>query len=128
MELEQIGCPNHINDFVYNSSLFLFFGIHIQLLYNSDILGYIYCDVYVWRDNCRFRKSHIFEPIFICYARVMFLRYLKKAGISEKGYSLHALRHTCATELLNAGMRLECLQQLLGHSNVSSPAICPVDG
>jgi len=51
-------------------------------------------------------------------ARVMFLRYLKKAGISEKGYSLHGLRHTCATELLNAGMRLECLQQLLGHSNL----------
>jgi hypothetical protein len=51
-------------------------------------------------------------------ARVMFLRYLKKAAISEKGYSLHGLRHTCATELLNAGMRLECLQQLLGHSNL----------
>ena len=51
-------------------------------------------------------------------ARVMFLRYLKKAGISEKGYSLHGLRHTCATDLLNAGMRLECLQQLLGHSNL----------
>lgn len=51
-------------------------------------------------------------------ARMIFLRHLKKAGISEKGYSLHALRHTCATELLNAGMRLECLQQLLGHSNV----------
>jgi integrase/recombinase XerD len=57
-------------------------------------------------------------PLTYTAARVMFLRYLKKAGISEKGYSLHALRHTCATELLNAGMRLECLQQLLGHSNV----------
>jgi integrase/recombinase XerD len=51
-------------------------------------------------------------------ARVMFLRYLQKAGISEKGYSLHGLRHTCATELLNAGMRIECLQQVLGHSNL----------
>ena len=51
-------------------------------------------------------------------ARVMFRQYLKKASISEKGYSLHGLRHTCATELLNAGMRLECLQQLLGHSNL----------
>jgi integrase/recombinase XerD len=51
-------------------------------------------------------------------ARAMFQRYLKKAGISEKGYSLHALRHTCATELLNAGMRIECLQQVLGHSNL----------
>jgi integrase/recombinase XerD len=51
-------------------------------------------------------------------ARVMFQRYLQKAGISGKGYSLHGLRHTCATELLNAGMRIECLQQVLGHSNL----------
>jgi len=51
-------------------------------------------------------------------ARVMFQRYLQKAGISQKGYSLPGLRHTCATELLNAGMRLECLQQVLGHSNL----------
>jgi integrase/recombinase XerD len=51
-------------------------------------------------------------------ARMMFVKYLDKAGLSRKGYSLHCLRHTCATELLNAGMRLECLQQLLGHSSI----------
>jgi len=51
-------------------------------------------------------------------ARMLFGRYLEKANLSHKGYSLHCLRHTCATELLNAGMRLECLQQLLGHSTV----------
>jgi integrase/recombinase XerD len=51
-------------------------------------------------------------------ARTLFGKYLKKANLSHKGYSLHCLRHTCATELLNAGMRLECLQQLLGHSTV----------
>ena len=51
-------------------------------------------------------------------ARMLFVRYLKKASILHKGYSLHCLRHTCATELLNAGMRLECLQQLLGHSSL----------
>jgi integrase len=48
----------------------------------------------------------------------MFGKYLEKAGLAHKGYSLHCLRHTCATELLNAGMRLECLQQLLGHSSI----------
>ena len=49
---------------------------------------------------------------------MLFVRYLKKANVLHKGYSLHCLRHTCATELLNAGMRLECLQQLLGHSSL----------
>ena len=48
--------------------------------------------------------------------RCRFERYLFQAGLSESGYTLHSLRHTCASELLNAGMRLECLQQLLGHS------------
>ena len=48
--------------------------------------------------------------------RCRFERYLFQAGLSESGYTLHSLRHTCASELLNAGMRLECLQLLLGHS------------
>jgi site-specific recombinase XerD len=48
--------------------------------------------------------------------RCRFERYLSQAGLSGRGYTLHSLRHTCASELLNAGMRLECLQQLLGHS------------
>jgi integrase/recombinase XerD len=51
-------------------------------------------------------------------ARVRFKKYLDKASLSHKGYTLHSVRHTFATELLNAGMRLECLQQLLGHSSV----------
>jgi integrase/recombinase XerD len=50
-------------------------------------------------------------------ARAIFVKYLKKAGLSHKGYTIHCLRHTCASELLNAGMRLECLQKLLGHTN-----------
>ena len=31
---------------------------------------------------------------------------------------MHCLRHTFASELLNAGMRLECLQVLMGHTSV----------
>lgn len=58
------------------------------------------------------------RPLSYEAARSMFMRCLTKAGLIHKGYTLHALRHTCASELLNAGMRLECLQQLLGHANI----------
>lgn len=51
-------------------------------------------------------------------ARRVFQELLAKAGLSQRGYTLHCLRHTFASELLNAGMRLECLQQLLGHINI----------
>lgn len=56
----------------------------------------------------------------ICYStgRGRFVKYLKKAGLEQKGYTVHCLRHTFASELLNAGMRLECLQQLLGHQDI----------
>ena len=50
-------------------------------------------------------------------ARVIFKKYLKQAGLEHKDYALHCLRHSFATELLNAGMHIECLQQLLGHSS-----------
>jgi site-specific recombinase XerC len=49
---------------------------------------------------------------------MIFQRCLLKAGLEHKGYSLHCLRHTFATELLNEGMHLECLQVLLGHASL----------
>jgi integrase/recombinase XerD len=51
-------------------------------------------------------------------ARMMLHGYLGQAGLTHRGHSLHSLRHTFASELLNAGMRLECRQQLLGHTNL----------
>jgi integrase/recombinase XerD len=56
----------------------------------------------------------------LCYsaARSRFFHYIKKARLEHKGYTVHCLRHTFASELLNAGMRLEILQQLLGHQDI----------
>ncbi len=56
----------------------------------------------------------------MCYtsARNIFTQYLREAGLQYKSYSIHSLRHTFASELLNAGMRLECLQLLLGHREI----------
>jgi site-specific recombinase XerD len=43
---------------------------------------------------------------------------VQKAGLGGRGYSLHSLRHTFATNMLNAGLRLEVLQKLLGHLTI----------
>jgi site-specific recombinase XerD len=77
----------------------------------------------VWLEKRDPAKERLFyglgrQRLSYTAARMRFVKYLDQAGLAHKGYSLHCLRHTCATELLNAGMRLECLQQLLGHSSI----------
>jgi integrase/recombinase XerD len=51
-------------------------------------------------------------------AQLRFEKYIEAASLSAMGYTIHCLRHTFASELLNAGMRLECLQPLLGHTSL----------
>jgi len=77
----------------------------------------------VWLNQRDLTKERLFygqgrQGLSYTAIRTRFAKYLEAAGLAHKGYSLHCLRHTCATELLNAGMRLECLQQLLGHSSI----------
>ena len=62
--------------------------------------------------------GHKGKPLSYPAARMVFVKYLKQAGLPDKGYTLHCLRHTYATELLNAGMRLECLETLMGHTSL----------
>jgi site-specific recombinase XerD len=62
--------------------------------------------------------GHKGRPLSYPAARMMFVKYLDKAGLSHKGYTLHCLRHTYATDLINARMPLECLEKLLGHSRL----------
>ena len=77
----------------------------------------------VWLKERDRSKEYLFYPQGGCQftyggAREIFLKYLRKAGLVHKGYTIHCLRHTFASELLNAGMRLECLQKLLGHTSL----------
>ncbi len=58
------------------------------------------------------------ETMSYATARLVLKKYLAKAGLQHRGYGLHCLRHTFASEMLNAGMRLECLQALLGHAKI----------
>jgi integrase/recombinase XerD len=62
--------------------------------------------------------GHRGRPLSYEAARSVFKKYANKAGLSQKGYTLHCLRHTFASELLSAGMPLESLQYLMGHSSI----------
>jgi len=76
-----------------------------------------------WLEKRKKKSQFVFygygnKPLSYPAARMVFVKHLEKAGLSHKGYTLHCLRHTNASELLNAGMPLECLKELLGHSTV----------
>lgn len=59
------------------------------------------------------------KRIQVCTVNERFKRYLAQAGI-EKPYSAKSLRHTFATQLLNAGVLLTTLQELLGHDRITT--------
>jgi site-specific recombinase XerD len=56
-------------------------------------------------------------PLGARQIRNRMLRSLQRAGITKR-YGPHALRHTFATQLLNAGASLEVVTELMGHRSL----------
>jgi site-specific recombinase XerD len=73
-------------------------------------------------------KQYLFEgqkkgdPISRSTIQVIFRKACKKTGIS-KGATVHSLRHSFATHLLESGTNLKLIQMLLGHSSLRTTSI-----
>ena len=50
-------------------------------------------------------------------------KYLKQLGLYEKGKSVHALRHSYATELYRNSKDLRAVQKQLGHASIATTTI-----
>lgn len=91
-----------------------------RVVYLSNDAAFCLRRWFKWRDP---EKRFVFyskgeAPMCYSTARTRFFKYLQETDLAHKGYTVHCLRHTFASELLNAGMRLEVLQQLLGHQDI----------
>lgn len=59
-------------------------------------------------------------PMYDKCARRLIQRLIDHAGLSEKGYTPHSLRHGCATELYEAGVDLGTVARFLRHRDMST--------
>jgi len=48
---------------------------------------------------------------------------LQRAGINKKNVSIHTLRHTYATHLLDQGVNIRLIQRYLGHANIETTMV-----
>jgi integrase/recombinase XerD len=62
------------------------------------------------------------KPISQPTIQVVFRKAIKKTGI-KKGATVHSLRHSFATHLLESGVNLKIIQTLLGHSSLRTTSI-----
>lgn len=91
---------------------------------------------YVYDHRAELTRGNATQALFISYQhckrmqgqslgiRLKVLQYLtENRDLQEKEIGLHTLRHSVATHLLQAGMKLESISRFLGHGSLESTQI-----
>ncbi len=89
------------------------------------IEAYLHCK---WRAPKNKNEQMLFlnknnRPISRRGIQKCFEQVCNKAGLNRPGLSIHKLRHTCLTLLLQEGVDLITLQMLAGHEEIGTTAI-----
>tara|TARA_Y100000114_G_scaffold157276_1_gene188749 strand:+ start:5297 stop:6298 length:1002 start_codon:yes stop_codon:yes gene_type:complete len=95
-----------------------------------------YLQEYIYDHRPELLRGWTREALFIGYntpnrmqgqslnIRLKFIQHLTEdSTLQEKEIGLHTLRHSIATHLLEAGMKLESISRFLGHSSLESTQI-----
>jgi integrase/recombinase XerD len=67
-------------------------------------------------------ERHPLRPWADTTGQRAFMRALRAAGLPNRG-GIHCLRHSFATHLLDAGVELTVIRQMMGHGSLSTTAI-----
>jgi len=71
-------------------------------------------------DRCITRNGLVFGDVKRYVLEAAWAKARAEMGLAEdKQFVLHALRHTCATRLVQRGVSLYVVQKLLGHSSIA---------
>lgn len=102
-----------------------------RILYLNEACQDAIDDYLLIRDDERIKKeaqdalfiSRNFQRIHVRSVQLMVDKTLLKAGLDAKTYSPHKLRHSAATMLLQNGVDVRTLQDVLGHENLNTTQI-----
>ena len=53
----------------------------------------------------------------------LFKRVLRRAGLQNRGLTIHSLRHAFASQLVKAGVDVATIAALMGHANISTTSL-----